>query len=244
MVSAKTSKSINASKYADGLGPSGFLLASELEELVESSQPQPGDILLLNGSSKRSKLNRIAQGGSRFSHVGMVVGSDLYIDAMPHRGVRISPIADLHKSKFNLKQSYVARNSNLIKSEKDVWNPALEYYERPYKLHSIFTGRYGYETQSGPVICSGLVASILTDLGLANVPVHKQLPKNIDELCQGNGWKRFPLCSYDVIASPETLDRSRRGYTLFWLEAIEPLHKSNKSFRRALQSLSRMKDKR
>ena len=215
------------------VGPSGFLLKEELEELFAGNQPQPGDVLLLNGDAKTSIASRFIGDGA-YSHVGIVVGSDLYIDAVGE-GVRVRRIADIPTSGYIVDKCHVARNKDLIMSEKNVWDPALEYYDKPYKLWSIFMSSRGAEVETEPVICSKLVAMILKDVGLG-LPrvVQRTFPKHVDEFCQNGAWRRFPLLDYDLFSTPNSVTPARAQYTDSWLEMVKPLHNNNRIYRRLM----------
>jgi hypothetical protein len=211
-----------------------LFLPAELDRFFEGNQPQAGDVLLLDGDGLTSKLSHLAQGGSEFSHVGLVIGSDLYIDAVGKEGVRVRRITDIADPKQNyaLNRCKVARNRQVIATQAPVWTPAIEYYERPYKLWSVFMKPGGADIEGDPVICSKLVATIMKDIGFEMPqPVQRTIPKDLAEMCGGGDWKQFPLRDYDIFANPGSIPNERKHITQFWLQELEPLHRINRAFR-------------
>lgn len=217
----------------------------ELEELYASDQPQPGDVLLLNSPGFKGIASRIFQGFGNFSHVGIVVGSDLYIDAVSREGVRIRPIEDISKpeSGYALDECIVARNRDVVMNVDNVWTTALEYLERPYKLRSVFMKRNNEIEEEDAVICSKLVAMILHDLGRGlGFQVQQTLPSHFDKISKLSEWRRFPIMQYDLLRDSTVITDERKMYMDYWLKLVPSLHSINTKFR-ALQreSLSRKK---
>lgn len=72
-----------------------LFLPDELDALAGLRQPVPGDVLLLDSRSWSGATSRIARGFGRYSHIGTVIGADLYIDAVSTPGVSVRKVADL-----------------------------------------------------------------------------------------------------------------------------------------------------
>lgn len=221
-----------------------LFLPEELDELFEGDMPCPGDILLLDGDGLHSIVSRTAQGGSPFSHVGMVVGADLYIDAVLKDGVRVRRIADiaLPESGYVPGRCRVARYEDVVKLVKPVWPAALEYYRNPYKLRAVFQHGGKTDDEQEPMICSKLVSEILEDLeirvGLKDNPLRQPFPKDINTLCVGSKWRRFPLLDYDLFHDPNAVSPSRADFTADSLAQLEALHSLNLGWR-ALKRIQR-----
>jgi Permuted papain-like amidase enzyme, YaeF/YiiX, C92 family len=223
-------------------GHTELFLPAELEDFFEGDQPQPGDVLLLDGDGITSKLSRLVQGKSAYSHVGLVIGSDLYIDAVGEEGVRVRRLTDLHdpKHQYALQRCKVARNQRVIATQVAVWPSAIAYYERPYRLWSVFMKPGGAEVEDDPVICSKLVAQILEDIGFKlSLPVQRTMPKHLAEACNGGDWKQFALLKYDLFDQPRQVVAERPKATEAWLKVLEPLHEANKAFRKLLKQFRR-----
>jgi hypothetical protein len=222
-------------------GRADIFLPDELDTMFDGAAPQAGDVLLLDGDGPTSVLSRTAQGGSDYSHVGLVIGSDLYIDAVGREGVRIRRIADMRdpKHRYVLKRCKVARNRPVIATQANVWTPAMAYYERPYRLWSVLMKPGGAEVEDDPVICSKLVATIMVDMGFELPrPVQRTMPKHLAAECSGREWRQFPLLAYDLFAAPKRVASERKRYTEFWLEQVQPQHGFNKAYK-ALKKLLR-----
>ena len=213
---------------------SWLYLPGELEWLYESYQPQPGDVLLLDSNTLTGAASRVSQPFGKYSHVGMVIGSDLYIDAISKEGVRVRRLAEITEPEhhYSIEKCIVARNRDVVFDLPDVFGTAMEYFERPYKLYSVFMRPGGALEERDPVICSKLVAMILKDIGkgLAR-PVQKTLPKHFDAISKGSNWRRFSLKSYDLLKTPGCVTAWRQGFTDSWFSLVEPLHGINKSFK-------------
>src|SRR5580704_11849332 len=131
----------------------------------------------------RTKANIIGKNTHTSMLASMVVGADLYIDAVLKDGVRVRRIADiaLSGSGYAPKRCEVARYEDIVKLVKPVWPTALEYYRNPYKLRVVF--RHGVRTDDTqePMICSKLVSEIIVDLeiktGLKGLPLLQPFPK-------------------------------------------------------------------
>jgi hypothetical protein len=206
--------------------------------LYQSAQPLEGDILLLNSKSWTGTASRVAQWG-RYSHVGIVVGADLYIDAISKQGVRVRRVADLldPKNRYSIDACEVLRSHSLVLRAPGIWSKALEYLERPYRLRGVFTKPDGAYDDRDPVICSKLVAFILGDADVKIMePVHSILPKDFDLKCTGKDWRRFALSEYDLLSDPGAIASDRRKQTEYWLDLLQPLQSINKSFRALMRS--------
>ncbi|MGH8573243.1 MAG: hypothetical protein ACREX8_11810, partial [Gammaproteobacteria bacterium] len=134
-----------------------LFLPEELEELYSSPQPLEGDILLLNSKSMTGTASWFAQWG-RFSHVGIVIGADLYIDAVSKQGIQVRRVADLvdPKNHYMIDDCLVLRSHTLVLRAPGIWSKALDYLERPYRLRGVFTKPDGTFDDRDPVVCSKL----------------------------------------------------------------------------------------
>jgi hypothetical protein len=191
----------------------------------------------------RTKANIIGKNTHTSMLASMVVGADLYIDAVLKDGVRVRRIADiaLSGSGYAPKRCEVARYEDIVKLVKPVWPTALEYYRNPYKLRVVF--RHGVRTDDTqePMICSKLVSEIIVDLeiktGLKGLPLLQPFPKDISKVCSRNKWRRFALLEYDLFSASKGLSFRRAKYTEDTLEQLETLHSLNLGWR-ALKRIS------
>ena len=209
--------------------------------MYSSRQPQEGDILLLNSKSLTGIASRAA-GASRYSHVGLVIGADLFIDAVSRKGVSVRRVSSL-ASDYAVDECEVVRSHDLVIRAPGVWSAGLDYLDRPYKLRGVFTKPDGTLDDRDPVVCSKLVAMILQDVDTTiRTPIHSMLPRDFDSGCKGTEWSRFPLSDYDVLANPAGLTKERLDHTRYWLNLVKPLHSINASFK-AVMRRSRPKHK-
>lgn len=216
---------------------SGYI-DGEQKEIFSSNKPLAGDILLLEGIGLRSKASR-AFGRGKFSHVGMGIGADLYIDAVSGDGVRVRRIADINtpSSGYALDRCVVARNWEVFESGKahGMIGP-LTYYDRAYALFSIWMPDRSTKSENDPVICSKLVALLMRDqdLDLGREP-RRTFPKHIDEFCNGDKWERFLLRQYDLIDDPNSISDLRAKFTEQSLETAKNIASLNKIIREGIR---------
>lgn len=218
---------------------SRLFLPEELENLYLSPQPVAGDVLLLNSESITGTASRLVQGLGNYSHVGIVIGADLYIDAVLKQGVQVRRVADLvdHKHHYSIHDCMVLRNHDLVLRAPGIWSKALDYLERPYRLHGVFTKPDGTFDDRDPVICSKLVAMILDDIGLSiKEPLHSLFPKHFYSNCKGKSWRRFSLSEYDLLSNPSEVSSERVTHTEYWLNLLKPLQSIGRSFRELMRS--------
>lgn len=216
-----------------------LFLPEELEELYMSPQPVEGDILLLNSKSITGIASRVAQKLGKYSHVGIVIGADLYIDAVSKQGVQIRRVADLvdPKQHYSIGDCIVLRSHSLVRHAPEIWSKSTDYLDRPYRLHGVFTKPNGAFDDRDPVICSKLVAMILGDVNVRiKEPLHSILPKDFDLKCKGANWRRFSLAEYDILSNPQRVSTERKNNTKYWLDMLEPLQKIGRSFRTLMRS--------
>ena len=240
-----SSKSVGAGAALSSQSDSSawLFLPEELEELYWSPRPVEGDILLLNSKSITGTLSRLAGKFGRFSHIGIVIGADLYMDAVSRQGVQVRRVADLVdlKQHYSIDDCLVLRSHSLVLRAPGIWSKATDYLDRPYRLHGVFTKPNGAFDDRDPVICSKLVAMILGDVDVSlKEPLHSILPKDFDSKCRGANWRRFPLSEYDILSNPQEVSTERKNDTKYWLNMLEPLQRIGRSFR-ALRRLAQKK---
>jgi hypothetical protein len=218
-----------------------LFLPDELDALAESRQPVPGDVLLLDSRSVSGAAARIVQGFSRHSHIGIVIGADLYIDAVSSPGVSVRKVADLpdRSLKYRLDRCVVLRNSEVVARAPAIWTSALEHLDRPYKLHGVLTEQKGMLDDRDPLICSKLVATILSEIDV-ELPIspRKALPRNLDRMLSGPHWTRFAVGDYDVIKSPASVSSARLNQTQESLRLVPHAAGFNRSYRSIMRTLS------
>ncbi len=143
-----------------------------------------GDILLVNGTSKRSKINRTGQSiksasKASYSHVAFCLGVGEFIHADTDSGVDLIFVDDL-LSKYDGEWRAI-RNKEIFKiaSKNDVriYNTAIFYLSQAYniKFKGVFSGKDSTES----AICSSLIARIYNEIGIdfgrkpsKTLPVH------------------------------------------------------------------------
>lgn len=162
--------------------------------------PLPGDILLLQGRSKTSLINRGTQavlrwGSARFTHVAVVLGNGLVADAMPDQGVTIRRWHDMEAG-YDIAACRVARNAALANDQQAaarVLERITYYIHQPYYLTALVKRRV--RDESG-LVCSQFAAAVLKDVGFAPSQQHitVTLPLDIDRFTRrAPGWRQFPL---------------------------------------------------
>ena len=217
-----------------------LFLPDELDALAASRQPVPGDVLLLDSRTISGVAARIVQGFSRHSHIGIVIGADLYIDAVSTPGVSVRKVADLpdRSLKYRLDRCLVLRNSTVVARAPSIWTSALEHLDRPYKLRAVLTDQKGRLDDRDPLICSKLVAEILAELGVA-LPIKSRqaLPRNLDRLLTGPDWTRFAVTEYDVIKSPATVAKARLDQTQESLQLVPRAASFNRAYKKIMRTL-------
>lgn len=125
-----------------------------------------GDVLLLNGSGKCSKVNKFLQAKRRknkadFSHVALCLSPNVVVHAMPEKGVHIVTF-DSILEKFN-EDWVVIRNKSLSERAKEPLigaqyaRKALYHLGKKYDLKTIFADK----KLDDSVVCSNFVAACL-----------------------------------------------------------------------------------
>lgn len=203
------------------------LETDELRELFELRQPLPGDILLLNSDKLTGRLSRVFQGNGHFSHVGIVVAHDIYADAVRKVGVEFHPVQNLlsPEQAYVLDKCEVARSRRLLRKGSKLLGGSVPFLGNKYRLLSVFRRMGTNGSTRRAMICSSLVVHVVNEVSkLLRKPAHRALPKHIDRISRGKGWKRFPLSEYDFVNKPAVLTGHRLTSQELWLSSIRPMH--------------------
>ncbi len=217
--------------YVDSLN----LDFDELSELFELRQPLPGDILLLNSDKLTGRLSRVFQGNGRFSHVGIVVAHDIYVDAIRKVGVKFRPVQDLlsPKQAYVLERCEVARSRRLLRKGSKLLAHSVAFSGRKYRLSSLFLRSGVNSAIQRPLICSSLVTHVVHEVSrLLRKPPHRALPSHIDRISRSKGWSRFPLSEYDFVEKPAVLRGDRLKSQELWLRSVPAMHSIDAVWRR------------
>lgn len=217
---------MSAHRIKPATSTSDLFPPEELDELFHVRCPFPGDILLLNSDRLTGRLSRLFQGGGHFSHVGIVVAHDIYIDAVRKVGVRFRPVQDLlsDDQAYVLEKCVVARSRRLFRKGSQLLSSSVPYMGRRYRLSSLFSRGFRNHAQK-PMICSSLVVHVVNEISrLLRKPPHRALPSHVDRLSRGRGWSRFPLAQYDFIQEPTRLTGIRLKQQELWLSSIPAMH--------------------
>lgn len=152
-----------------------------------------GDVFLLNGTVKRSKLNRQLQTvwtarKAQYSHVAFSLGCGEFIHSDSETGVDFIFIDDL-LSRYDGKWAAI-RNDHLFEKAchdyLSVRNAAMYFLSQSYSIK----GYFKKVPPGDSSFCSQLVASIFErlDIKLPGLP-NKTLPVNFQELVTHPTWK-------------------------------------------------------
>jgi len=154
-----------------------------------------GDVLLLNGSGKRSKINKFLQARRRkneagYSHVALCLSPNVIVHAMPHKGVHIVTF-DSMLEEFS-EDWVVIRNKALSERVKDPLieasyaRDALYHLGKKYDLTTILD-----KNLDDSFVCSNFVAACLK--------VHKvEIGKSIGDV--------LPVDFQQCLATDEWMD--------------------------------------
>lgn len=161
-----------------------------------------GDILLVQNKSKKSLLNRIAQGlGTgkikpvKYSHVILCLSNGIYIEAMKYKknnqkfGIDFLSIKELKK---RFKSEYdpnwkVIRNTTLTKDQQSkIYEKSMYFFGQRYNNNFIVkkTNKGSYH---GSSYCSELVSRIYQDIGIT-FNASEVWPADIDTISEENDW--------------------------------------------------------
>lgn len=158
-----------------------------------------GDVLLLNGSGKPSKVNKFLQAKRRknkanFSHVALCLSPNVVVHAMPKKGVHIVTFDSILDT-FN-EDWVVIRNKALSERAKEPLigaqyaRDALYHLGKKYDLKTIFADK----KLDDSVVCSNFVAACLN---VHNVSVGKSigdvLPVDFQQCLDTGEWEDVTL---------------------------------------------------
>lgn len=206
-----------------------------------------GDVLLLSSRGLESLAIKTYQAVKRrlignYTHVAVVVGPDMIVDAMPKNGVSFTRWRDIEGG-YDLERCRVARNTKLasnVETHQRLHQRAVYYFKQRYTLETLFSPPESYADQAG-LACSQFVALLLQDLGIkaSTRPVLDTLPVDIDQATQiPPDWRQFSLTDYGLCSKcPE---HPPRGYTDDVLKAspVELSDEDLKEARRIADSLA------
>lgn len=166
----------------------------------------PGDILLLRskqlgfkGTGNLAAQSLLRGRVANYTHVAVVIGDDLIMDATPGPGVNLRRWSEV-ESTYDIKASRIARHSALasdLTQAGQVLFKTQYYYQQPYVLRSLVGGIFGntqVQDQAG-LVCSQFIAIAFSDMGLfaADANALATLPDDIDAYTQTAPWRQFPL---------------------------------------------------
>lgn len=175
-----------------------------------------GDILLLNGISKRSKRNRIGQSIysktiARYSHVAFCLGVGEFIHSDTGIGVDLIFIDDL-LSKYKGKWRAIRNKKMYEVASKDymsVYNAANYYLSQSYNIK--FKGLFSEKEPEDAAICSSLIAKIYykLDIQLGRKP-SKTLPVHFQKYLHHPEWvdvtKEHKIAIKSTLKCPDIRD--------------------------------------
>jgi cell wall-associated NlpC family hydrolase len=167
--------------------------------------PQPGDILLLRGKSLFTKPNMVIQSITRlqissYSHVAIVTGQNMIMDAMPGIGITM-------RQWDEVSHSYDVANSLLVRHRtadplvtQDLVRQANYYYGQRYNLIAFIGNEPKFSDNKG-IVCSQFVAQVFQDCNLScsEKPCRKTLPTDIHTFVTSNPeWIQRPLSEVEI----------------------------------------------
>lgn len=162
--------------------------------------PRLGDILLLRGKSLLTKPNMAIQSITRlqiasYSHVAMVTGQNMIIDANPGIGITL-------RQWDEVSHSYDIANSLLVRhryaDDAATWNlleQAQYYYGQKYKIIALISNEAEFSDNEG-IVCSQFIAQIFQDCALpcSGKSCRKSLPTDIYTFTKASSeWVQRPL---------------------------------------------------
>lgn len=167
--------------------------------------PKPGDILLLRGKSLFTKPNMVAQSITRlqkssYSHVAIVTGQNMIMDATPGNGITL-------RQWDEVSDSYDVANSLLVRhrtadplATQALVRRAHYYYGQKYKLIALIGNEPTFTDNKG-IVCSQFVAQVYQDCNLrcSEKPCRKTLPTDIHTFVTSNPqWLQRPLSEVEI----------------------------------------------
>ncbi|TDK55439.1 hypothetical protein [Pseudomonas moraviensis] len=162
--------------------------------------PQLGDILLLRGKSLFTKPNMTIQSITRlqrssYSHVAVVTGQNMIMDANPRIGITLRQWDDVRHT-YDVANSLLVRNRTLDQvAINSLIQRAKYYYGQKYKLTALIGNESTFSDNEG-MVCSQFIAQIYLDCNLqcSEKLSRKTLPIDIHTFTRSNpDWIRRPL---------------------------------------------------
>ncbi|MFJ4154962.1 hypothetical protein ACIPZF_09130 [Pseudomonas sp. NPDC089752] len=167
--------------------------------------PLPGDILLLRGKSLFTKPNITFQAISRmqrssYSHVAMVTGQNMIMDANPGIGITLRQWDEVRHS-YDVGKSVLVRHKTANRDAiQNVIQRAHYYFGQKYKLTALMSNEVKFSDNKG-IVCSQFIAQIFQDCQLTcskKLP-RKTLPIDIHTFTSNNPeWAVRPLCEVEI----------------------------------------------
>lgn len=167
--------------------------------------PQLGDILLLRGKSLFTKPNMTIQSITRlqrssYSHVAVVTGQNMIMDANPRIGITLRQWDDVRHT-YDVANSLLVRNRTLDQvAINSLIQRANYYYGQKYKLTALIGSESKFSDNKG-MVCSQFIAEIFQDCKLqcSQKMSRKTLPIDIHTFTRSNpDWIHRPLSEVEI----------------------------------------------